>query len=164
MQSDLVMVCRRARALIDVPAMPLPAIRNGAESRSATNSGKRRNPIIASLLAGFSIVAVATGAEVLNGTHLWMSESGNLNMVAPEIHFKKNPTPADLGSAARQADFSVTLPAGLPQNVPPGMLMRAGSSALLLQYNLPGGWRRANHIQMVILAKPGSLSQSGPDK
>jgi hypothetical protein len=42
----------------------------------------------------------------------------------------------------------------LPQGAELISLGRAGTSAVLLQYNLPGAWRRSNHLQWIVLANP----------
>ncbi|MDQ6780325.1 MAG: hypothetical protein M3Z37_04115 [Candidatus Eremiobacteraeota bacterium] len=50
------------------------------------------------------------------------------------------------------------LPAGLPKGSTLLSLARAGSSAILLQYNLPGAWRRDNHVLALVLANPQSFA------
>ncbi len=164
MRSDFDDRCRGARELMPVPAIPLAAIRNAAAAEFRPHEllgyGKRRKGLITALLAGVSVAAVAAGAGVLSGTHVFFNLSGPTQLSTDRLDRTKDPTAEDLRSAARHADFPVVLPAGLPAGTTPTELLTAGPSALLLQYNLPGAWRRSNHILDIVLANPETLGSS----
>jgi len=150
--------CKNARELITVPTIPLAAIRNAAESGPFSRSSAPRKGPIAALMAGACVAAVAAAAEVWSGTHVSFNPSGPMQLSTHRLSFTKNPTIGDLRSAARHADFPVILPSGLPEGTTLGLLARAGSSALLFQYNLPGAWRRSNHVLSIVIANPQTLS------
>ena len=155
MQSDLSAICRNARARIDVPAVPLPAIRHGATVREPRKAGW-----IMALIASIAIVAVAAAAEVL-GTHITFERDGKMLITANNLQARfANPTKADVDAAARSANFPVTLPAGLPSGT---KLKRLWSSAgaIMLLYDLPGAWRVSHHIAWIVLANPSTVTASG---
>lgn len=159
MRSDFSNLCKDARERICVPAVPLTAIRHGAGKQPVPRFGKRRKGLIAAFVAGVSIVAVAAGAEVWGGTHISFNRSG-----AMEIAFNRggsppiqNPTREDVRLATRRADFPVVLPAGLPEGTLGPVTLMSGPGVLLLQYNLPGAWRRSNHILPIILTNRQAL-------
>ncbi|MDQ2681558.1 MAG: hypothetical protein M3Y21_11165 [Candidatus Eremiobacteraeota bacterium] len=165
MQSNFSATCKNARELITVPTAPLNVIRSAAACRPIPQSGKHRKGLIAALLTGASIVAVAAGAQVMSFSHISFNRSGEM-----EIRFSpgngtppiKNPTRSDLDSAARQANFPVVFPTGLPGNAPPTILM-SGPDVLLLQYNLPGASRRSDHLLTLLLANPRTLTAATQD-
>ncbi len=157
---DFVDLCRGARERMSVPAIPLAAIRNAAECRPVPEYRKRPKGLITALLTGASIAAVAAGAEVLSVAHVLFNPSGTVQLSSDRLEHTENPTAEDLRSAARHAAFPVVLPAGLPAGTTPVMLLRAGSSALLVQYDLPGAWRRSNHVLDILLTSPQTLAAS----
>ncbi len=159
MQSNFSTVCKNARELIEVPSVPLAAIRRGADTQVTSRFGKRRRGFIAALITGASIAAVAAGAQVWSGSHIYFNRSGSMLVAFNRGADIKNPTTNELRSAARDADFPVVLPEGLPTGTTATTLMR-GSSVLLLQYNLPGALRRSNHLLLIFLANPQTLSNS----
>jgi hypothetical protein len=151
MQYDLALLCHDARARIDVPAVPLSAIRNAATRRKTP---LRRRAIIAVLLSALSIGAVAAAA-VWQATHVYVGSSGPVDVYAHTMTIKlKNATAADLVSAARQVDFPVVLPTGLPAGTRLWEVGRADRRALMLSYNLPGAWRSSHHLLDIVLADP----------
>lgn len=160
MQSEFNVLCKAAREQIDVPAIPLAAIRSAATMPAASASNKGRKGLAATLIAGLSIVTFAAAAEIWSGTHVTLTHSGHVTIQLPKdgIHVRKaNPTSQDVRAAARQAAFPVTLPAGLPEGTTPISLVY-NANLIQLQYNLPGGWRASNHILWIVLADPRTLT------
>jgi hypothetical protein len=157
MRFDLESACRDARAGMAVPPVPLGAIRAGAERRPATSGKQRRNGLVAAVLAGVSVAAVAAAAEVLSGTHVSVVPSGAVLVSSERLTFAKNPSADKLRAVTRQASFPVVLPAGLPDGTKLHTLALTGSSAVLLQYDLPGAWRRSNHVLTMVLADHKTL-------
>jgi hypothetical protein len=157
MQSDLALLCREARGRIEVPAVPLAAIR-----ATASVGAPRKAGWLTALVATFSIVAVAAGAAVL-GTHITFDGSG-VQIIANklEIHFK-NPTEADVEAAVKQADFPVTLPSGLPDGAHLKQLW-SSDGAIMLLYNLPGAWRASHHVAWIVLANPEAVTSETEGK
>jgi hypothetical protein len=158
MRSDLGSICQDARARIAVPPLPLAAIRAGAECRPLPQRGRRRKGLIAAVLAGVSVAAVAAAAEVLSGTHVSVVRSRAVLVSSDRLTLTKDPSAEELRAAARQAGFPVVLPAGLPAGTKLHTLALTGSSAVLLQYDLPGAWRRSNHVLTMVLADPKTLA------
>ncbi len=107
-----------------------------------------------------SATLVAAGAAVWNGTHVSYDRSGGFEVRAEKMTSLKDPTFGNLRSFANHADFPVVLPAGLPAGTTIASVHMFGSSALLLQYNLPGAWRRSDHVLSLILANPNSIGGS----
>ena len=159
MQSDLDILCNGARKQIAVPAMPLAAIRAGAR-RSAPSVRKRWTRAVSAALAGASIVAAAAGAAVLSGTHVSFDRSGLFEVRAQKMTSLRNPTLANLRSFASHADFPVVLPAGLPAGTTIASAHMFGSSALMVQYDLPGAWRRSDHLLTLVMANPDTVGGS----
>ncbi|MGB6985565.1 MAG: hypothetical protein WBD74_06245 [Candidatus Aquilonibacter sp.] len=156
MQFDLAPLCRDALARIDVPALPLTAIR-----RAATSPRPRKPPWLATLVASISIVAVAAGATVL-GTHIALDHADNLVEISTgnlKTQFA-NPTAADVAAAVRGANFPVTLPTGLPNGAKLKTLLSSGD-AIMLRYDLPGAWRASHHVAWIVLANPSTIGSSG---
>jgi hypothetical protein len=155
MQYDLALLCRDARERIEVPMVPLGAIRTASAA-----AAPRRAGWLTALIAGVAIVAVAVGAGVL-GTRVIFDRSGNVELVlnSPKMTFK-NPTSADVAAAVQRANFPVTLPAGLPTG---SQLKSIWSSdgAIMLLYDLPGEWRVTHHVAWIVLANPDAVSSSG---
>ena len=156
MQYDFALLCLDARARIDVPAVPLTAIRSAAMISTPRKAGW-----LTTLLAGTAIVALAAGAGVL-GTRVIFDRAGRVELVlnSPKLTFK-NPTPADVQAAVTRAHFPVTLPAGLPSG---SRLQSVWSTddAIMLLYSFPGAWRASHHVAWIVLANPQALVSS-PD-
>ncbi|HEX3548841.1 MAG TPA: hypothetical protein VHT53_00590 [Candidatus Elarobacter sp.] len=55
----------------------------------------------------------------------------------------------------------MTLPAGIPGDRSPRSLLRAGTGAMILTYDLPGAWRRDNHLLRIVLADPRDVFDGG---
>jgi len=157
MRSDLQQSCVDARALIAVPAVPMVAIRAGAQRPASAPSGGRRKWLLAALLAGAPIVAAAA-AGIWNGAHISFGSgpNGEIRFTSDRLTGKQFPTSADLRSAARQAAFPVALPTGLPAGTRPTQMVY-GPSIVLVSYRLPGTWRGGIRQQTVILTNPRSL-------
>jgi hypothetical protein len=157
MQSDLTLLCREARAGIEVPAAPLDAIRNAASKRI---SPIRRRMIIAVFVSALSLGAVAAAA-VWHATHVYVGSAGTLDVYAHAMTIKLNhATHADAVSAARQVDFPVVLPTGLPAGTQLRSVGRADRSAIMIGYDLPGVWRSSHHLLDVVLADPAIVGSA----
>jgi hypothetical protein len=157
MQYDLAPVCRDARAHIDVPSVPLVAIRN-----AAAKSAGRKTGWLAALVAGISVAAVAGAAAI--GTHVALERGGSTVISADRmvVNFK-NPPATALQAAVRNANFHVTLPVGLPNGTQLKQLVSA-KGAIMLRYDLAGAWRASHHIAWIVLANPdlvGGLGNAG---
>jgi acyl-CoA synthetase (AMP-forming)/AMP-acid ligase II len=154
MQSDLALLCRDARARIDVPAVPLTAIRS-----AAALPRPRKLAWLAALVAGISIVAVATAAVL--ATHIAFDRTGNMVQISSASLKMKfaNPTAADVDAAVHGANFPVTLPAGLPSGTKLKALW-SSDGAIMLLYDLPGAWRASHHVAWILLANPSTVVSS----
>jgi hypothetical protein len=145
--------------------VPLETIRRRALEPAEAVRSQAKWPAVA-LLAALPIAAAAAG--LWHGAHISFINSG-INTGAMQFQFdrgemKANPTHAQIETVAHNLDFPVVLPAGLPQGTFPRMVMRAGRSALVLQYDLPGQWRRDDHLLLIVLADPNALSSSRVDE
>jgi len=104
----------------------------------------------------FSAVAIAVAAEIYARTHVFLNSNGGM---APVIAvdpgtagtLNQHATDADLRAAAQRLDFPVVLPAGLPAGTTPFQLSVIGKSAMEITYDLPGAWRRSDHLLFVLL-------------
>jgi len=168
MRSDLYRPCAEARALIAVPAVPIVAIRAGAQRPASVPSGGRRKWLLAALLAGAPIVAAAAAAGIWNAAHLSFGSGPNGEMrftSNDRLTGKRFPTPADLRSAVRQASFPAALATGLPAGARPTQMVY-GPSIILISYRLPGTWRGGIRQQTVIVTDPRSVggppAKAGP--
>jgi hypothetical protein len=160
MQYDLALLCRDARGGIDVPAIPLTAIRNAATQRSMP---LRRRVIIAVLVSALSLGAVAAAA-VWHATRVYVGNAGTLDVYAHTMTIRfGHATHADAVSAAHQVTFPVVLPTGLPAGTQLRQVGRADRSALMLSYDLPGAWRRSHHLLDVVLADPAIVGSAISD-
>lgn len=157
MPSEFQSMCESARAGISVPEIPLAAIRSAANQALAPS--RRRKRVVAIVLFGLFIAGAAAAAELWdNGAHLSFGPSGRVQMsTTDEFHVMKDPTPADLRSIARGATFPVQYPGGLPAGTTLGEI-GYGPSIMLLDYNLPGAWRRPNHLLSIWLVDPRALT------
>ncbi|HEY5426576.1 MAG TPA: hypothetical protein VIJ77_08515 [Candidatus Tumulicola sp.] len=104
----------------------------------------------------FSAVAIAAAAEIYARTHVFLnSESGIAPVIAVDPGttgtVNQHATDADLRAAAKRLDFPVVLPAGLPIGTTPFQLVVVGKSAMQITYDLPGAWRRSDHLLFVLL-------------
>jgi hypothetical protein len=163
MQSNFELSCKTARAGIAVPAIPLDAIRHGAQGRPAARAARRRRGVLAAAIAGLSIVAVAAAAEMFGHVQISLDPSGGAARIAFDgagRHWLpvRNPTEQDIQKAARAMNFPVTLPKGLPEGTTAMQLMAFSPGAMQITYNLPGASRRSNHLLFVILANPKSVT------
>lgn len=161
MPSNFQMRCVAARELIAVPEFPLLAIRRAAERRPRPVVPKRRSRLVAALLAGVSIVAVAAAAEIWSNTHIALTPSGGISLAwnknsggTPLI---SHPTSAQIAAAVHGLNFTAELPTGLPGNAAP-ISMLANRSLMMLQYNLPGASRRSNHLLTIVIANPNAFT------
>jgi hypothetical protein len=161
MQSDFELSCARTRELIAVPAFPLGVIRHAAQAGPNRKNGRRRRAAISAVLAGLSIVTAAAAAQLFGGVQISLNPSGTVHIYFDRMSKYpgpvRNPTQADIQAAARAMNFPVTLPKGLPKGTDAEGLMVAGPGAMHIAYNLPGAWRRSNHLLFVILANPKSV-------
>lgn len=165
MRSNFELSCSVAREAIAVPAIPLDAIRAGAQSRPSESARRRRRGVLAAVIASFSVVAVAAAAEMFGHVQISLQPSGVMRVAFDGTgeHWApvRNPTDRDLQKAARAMNFPVILPTGLPQGTTPMMLAVLGSGAMQIVYDLPGASRRSNHLLFVTLANPKSVASDG---
>jgi len=158
-QSNFELACRSAREAIVVPAIPLGAIRHGAQVDSGERSGRRRRGVIAAIVASLSIVSVAAAAEVWGHVQVSLDPSGAVLMAFTKWDGPvRNPTERDFQKAVRALNFTAILPDGLPKGTDAESLTVFGPGAMQITYNLPGAWRRSNHLLFVILANPASVA------
>jgi hypothetical protein len=161
MRSDFELSCKIAREAIVVPTIPLGAIRDAAQDQPR-KAGLRRRALIAGIVASASVVAAAAAAEVFGHVQVSLSPSGTMTLYADGLggHHGpiRNPKDEDFQKAARAMNFPVILPKGLPDGATAEWLMVYGPGAMEIIYNLPGAWRRSNHLLMVTLANPKSVA------
>jgi len=159
MQSDFELSCKIARAAIVVPPIRLEAIRHAPiQSRKPV---LRRRSLMAAIVASVSIVTAAAAAELFGHAQVSLEPSGMVKLYfdgrggrwAPV----RDPKEEDIQNAARAMNFPVILPTGLPSGTTAEGLMVYGPGAMHIAYNLPGAWRRSNHLLFVILANPKSV-------
>lgn len=161
MQSEFRSMCESARLSIVVPEIPLSEICDAARRRSSPS--KRPERVTAGILAGVVILGAAAAAALWRGSHVSFGPSGAMRLsTVEEFRLKKNPTTDDLRNVTRRATFPVQFPAGLPAGTTIAEI-GFGPSILLVDYNLPGAWRRSNHLLRIALVDPRALtSPSGP--
>lgn len=157
MPSEFRLSCDSARAGISVPDIPLAAIRNAANDTAEPS--KRRKPVFAVVLLALFVAGAAAAAELWdNGAHLSFGSSGRVQMSTTDaFHVMKDPTPEDLRTIARGTTFPIQYPDGLPAGTTLGEI-GYGQSIMLLDYNLPGAWRRSNHLLRIWLVDPRALT------
>jgi hypothetical protein len=162
MQSSFELSSRAARAAIAVPPIPLDAIRHGAEYRPNKSAGRRRRGVLAAAAASLSIVAVAAAAEMFGHVQISFEPSGAVRVAfdgtGGRLSQVQHPTEQDIRNAARALNFPAILPKGLPSGTTGAQVMVLGPGAMEIAYNLPGAWRRSNHLLFVILANPKSVA------
>jgi hypothetical protein len=165
MQSNFELSCKVAREAIAVPAIPLGAIYHGVQNRPAERTGRHRRGVIAAIVASLSIIAGAAAAELFGHVQISLNPSGAVHLYfdgADGYRPVRNPTEQDLRKASRAMDFPVTLPTGLPKGAQAEALIVLGSGAMQIIYDLPGAWRRSNHLLVVMLANPKSVAPENP--
>jgi hypothetical protein len=163
MQSNFERSCKTAREAIAVPDIPLAAIRVGVRNRPAERTGGRRRSVVAAGIASLSIVAVAAAAEMFGHVQISFSPSGPVHLYfdGADAGFHgpvRNPKAQDFQRATGAMNFPVILPKGLPNGADAMQLVVLGPGAMEIAYNLPGAWRRSNHLLFVILANPKSVA------
>jgi hypothetical protein len=171
MQIDFFDRLKAARAAVDVPPIPLEAIhRSALGGRPETKLGSRRITLREAVLSLAIVVATAGAATVvhLSRSHLSLNRSG-ATMLYPDgrlqVHLNSHDPPSakEMRAAAASVDFSVTLPAGLPEDAKPAGFMRIGSDALHFVYTLSDA-RHRNHRELTIfLTDPQMLTGSSND-
>jgi hypothetical protein len=79
-----------------------------------------------------------------------------------ELRITKNPRAEDVRAAVRKATFPVELPVGLQRGTTIAEMLH-GPSFILLDYNLPGAWRRSDHLLRIALVDPRTIgTESSP--
>lgn len=155
-------VCKTARDGIAVPPIPLDAIVLGAQTGSAKRTAGRRRGVLAAVIASISLAAGAAAAEYYNHVQVTLKPSGEVNVSLDKgggyRATIRDPKPADFEKAARAVNFPVVLPVGLPAGTKAEALMVFGPGAMQIIYNLPGAWRRSNHLLFVMLANPSAVA------
>lgn len=151
MQSDFELLCKRAHDAIIVPPMP----RTLLETR-------RRNPqvLAVALFVGISMAAAAA-ATILGTGHLTFTPKGGI-LLSGDVTTTDRVSPANVAAIAERADFHVTLPAGLPVGARLKRVVTGGTSVIALQYDLPGAWRRNDHMLYIFLANPTAMRRVPP--
>jgi hypothetical protein len=156
MHCEFKTMCEHARAGIPVPEIPLAAIRDGAERKPPPNWRRRR--VGTAIVSVLLIAGAAAAAELWRGAHVSFGPSGTVRMsTTDDFHLKRDPSPEDLRAIARDATFPVQYPSGLPAGTTLGEIGYS-PSIILLDYNLPGAWRRSNHLLRIWLADPRTLT------
>lgn len=156
MQFDLRAACTAERRRMEVPAVPLGAIR-AAAARPPGIVPRKRSALSAVFLAAIPMLAMAAGAAQLWRTHIYLNPTGVSKLQGHNGAWAKNPTLAELRAFSARLNFPVILPVGLPEGTQPIRLVRMDTDALLIQYNLPGTWRRSDHLLDVIVSNPSTL-------
>jgi hypothetical protein len=154
MPSEFELRALAARAEIDVPPFPVHAIRAAAPQKN----GRARKIGFLAAITALSMAAAAVAA-ILGSAHLRFTPHGGLVLTSdapPKVI--QNPTQADVRTVAAAADFQVTLPSGLPHGAQLTKLQSAGKDVIVLQYDLPGTWRAANHVLYVFLSNPAVIN------
>ena len=160
MQFDLHAICRHARAQIAVPAFPLDDIRREATQFPRTPVSHRKGAALAPIVL-VSMLAAAAASEAWSGTRIVDAPGRGVAISADTgAMVLKRPTGRDVKAAVQKVSFPVTLPAGLPSGAVLRTLVRFGSGAIMMQYDLPGSWRRSNHLFMMILADPNVINRN----
>lgn len=162
MPSDFQLACTRARAAIVVPEFRTGTIRAAMHDR-IDRGARRRRAALAGIATGLSLVAVAAAADVFGGVQVRLDPSGSTRLYFDVAHGQRfrpvrHPTDADFARAAQTVNFPVVLPTGLPAGTRAEMLSVFGPGAIQITYDLPGAWRRSNHLLMVVLANPRSVA------
>lgn len=152
MQSNFEVSCKSTRELLHVPAIPMDAIRTRARETKRPARGRRRS-LVAGVLAGLSIVAVATATELL-GARIAFDPHGPTRVYAIGGKMLPHPTREDFHAAVDGVNFPVLLPVGLPSGTNATALFRLAKNALFISYDLPGEWRRSNHVLQIAVADP----------
>lgn len=162
MQSSFELSCKNARDAIAVPAIPLDAIRQEAQRRPIARAGLRRRSVAAASIASLALVAAAAAAEMFGHVQISLQPSGevhvNFDGLSGRLMYVKDPKASDIQKAARAMNFPVILPKGLPAGTDAEAVTVLGPGAMQIAYNLPGAWRRSNHLLFVILANPKSVA------
>ena len=152
MHSDILQRSREIRGNIQAPSFPLEAIHAAA---SRTERPARRGPLVAAVIAGCSIVAIAATAQVVQHTQLRFMPSGGVVISSDRGSVQLIHNEDAIRAASERLDFPATLPAGLPANASPLKLDTAGTSLLTITYALPN----ARHL-WIMLVNPRAISGS----
>lgn len=159
MFSHFELACKRAREEIKVPQLPMIQIREAvAQKKPAVRA--RRGGAVGLTSIGLAMVAMAAAAELWNGAHVVILPRGVFLSADSGFVVQSNPTGRDVATTARAMRFPVTLPGGLPYGTKLKALMRFGSGAMMMQYDLPGAWRSSDHLFVVVLAAPKSVGRA----
>jgi hypothetical protein len=130
--------------------------------RPNQRTGLRRRSVVAAGVASVALVAAAAAAEMFGHVQISLSPSGTAHLYfdgqGDNWHPVRSPQRQDIEKAARAMNFPVILPTGLPKGTDAEGLVVLGPSAMQIAYNLPGAWRRSNHLLFVILANPKSVA------
>jgi len=158
MHSDILQRSLEIRGSIQAPSFPLEAIRIAARRAERPT---RRMPVIAALIAGCSIVAIAATAQVVQQTRLRFMPSGGIVISSNSQSTQFVRGDGQIQAASERLDFHVTLPLGLPANASPLKVDVAGTSLLAITYALPN----AHHLWIMLVnprATSGSLAPAPP--
>jgi hypothetical protein len=161
MQSDFGRSCKAVRAAITVSPVPLAHIRLAASTKQRAAKPSARN-IFGVSAGALSIALLAATAIVrVTGAHLYLQPAGTIAVQFGQkldVQVLMNPTVSELRSVARAADFPVQLPVGLPANTPLRRLLLVEHNTIMLQYDLPGAWRRNEKQLWIVLTNPKAVT------
>ena len=150
MSYDFSAQARSARALIDVPEVPIATIR----ARSRASRAHERMRIAAACAALLVVVALGAGtgagAKLYSSVRVWLS-GGKAAVTVSSFDGVREPTSAEFRNAIAHATFPVVLPIGLPagSRVTHVFSTPAGHpSALFISY---ANDRTGKHVSFVLV-------------
>ena len=156
MPSDLREALVDAHNAIPVLPLPLEAIRSGAGAGAVAVAPPSRRRLLAATAITAAALALVAAAGVL-GTQIGFSPSGGIAVSTSSLGFTPHPSEADVLALARRVDFPAQLPSGLPAGTTIAQAGQLDRSAIFVTYNLPGAWRRSDHLLWVFLANPRAV-------
>jgi hypothetical protein len=156
MPYDLAAACKSARAHIDVPAVPLDAIR--AHGVVASTPPRRWHAAV--LAIGIPLFAAAASAALWQDAHILRLPHGGLFIASQGSVVTISPTGDQVQRAIDAAGFAVTRPAGLPDGTKLIKIMTA-PALIVFTYDLPGAWRGRNHFLNVLVVNAKAKAIEG---
>jgi hypothetical protein len=159
MSYDLSAACKSARMHIDVPAVPLDTIKR-AGSEAAPARGKRRLAMI--LAIALPLVAAGASAAVWQGAQIVTTARGGIVLKSDKMDVVLDPSPDRVQRAVERANFTVTVPSGLPNGTKLTKIATA-TGLVAFTYDLPGQWRASHHLLniLVLNAKTTRVNNGG---
>lgn len=147
----------QARADIAVPDPPIAAIlRRLQESKPPRRRWKRSGT---GMLFGAAAITACVAAATLVHTHVGLQGS-RVTISAEHGSVIEHADQRALTAAVRHANFAVRLPSGLPSGSRLFQMVTGGKSLIAITYDLPGAWRRDDHLLMMLLMNPQAVGSS----